>query len=155
MFWMYLITQQDTCQLLTLHMGFISSSVKQPCKVWYCWILVSLSLCFRFYKVCFVSCWDTLLKPVGEFIMLQASLSKFEAKILTSSFKIILLNFLQAVVIVLPSIDYLIGIFLYPLNIFAVGTRKTSCPDWRTIFCYGVGKRPPLYFCDKMHTTIH
>ena len=65
--------------------------------------------------------------------MLQASLSKFEAKILTSSFKIILLNFLQAVVIFLPSIDYLIGIFLYPLNIFAVGTRKTSCPDWSTI----------------------
>ena len=22
-------------------------------------------------------------------------------------------------------------------------------------FCYGVGKRPPLYFFDKMHTTIH
>ena len=22
-------------------------------------------------------------------------------------------------------------------------------------FCYGVGKRPPLYFCDKMPTTIH
>ena len=22
-------------------------------------------------------------------------------------------------------------------------------------FCYGVGTRPPLYFVDKMHTTIH
>ena len=22
-------------------------------------------------------------------------------------------------------------------------------------FCYWVGNRPPLYFCDKMHTTIH
>ena len=23
------------------------------------------------------------------------------------------------------------------------------------LFCYWVGNRPPLYFCDKMHTTIH
>ena len=27
--------------------------------------------------------------------------------------------------------------------------------DGEGFFCYWVGNRPPLYFCDKMHTTIH
>ena len=26
---------------------------------------------------------------------------------------------------------------------------------FKRFFYYGVGKRPPIYFFDKMHTTIH
>ena len=26
---------------------------------------------------------------------------------------------------------------------------------YKDFFCYGVGNRPPLFFFDKMHTTIH
>ena len=33
--------------------------------------------------------------------------------------------------------------------------NPVSVGDETDFFCYGVGKRPPLYFFDKMHTTIH
>ena len=33
--------------------------------------------------------------------------------------------------------------------------RQLVVRFYKRLFCFGVGKRPPIYFFDKMHTTIH